>query len=384
MKKSLVALAALAATSAFAQVTLSGNIDFANASVSGSQLLARGTTISQTTGTSSTSVLNIRAVEDIGGGMKVTGHYGLDPRSLANDAYAVTNTTTNLDTTTASATTKVAASSNTATGLSRDELFVGIEGAFGNLRLGSPNSIGLNSFQVSSPLGTGVGSSYTGGGTSGTMTNSYVQTRYSRSVRWDSPVINGFQAAVLYAPGNDQTAVVTSNAGVALLIPNARTATEFGLRYTNGPLVASYASVEQAAQTNNLGWYGASSTGAGPIKTKVNLINASYNLGATTVYAGWNDGDALASAATATPTKGQRLAIKQDMGTVVLIAQQSTQTSTTSNTKATVTGLRADYNLSKTAAAYIGYENWDTGTAYADKLTTGTRKITSIGLRKSF
>jgi len=246
MKKSLVALAALAATSAFAQVTLSGNIDFANASVSGSQLLARGTTISQTTGTSSTSVLNIRAVEDIGGGMKVTGHYGLDPRSLANDAYAVTNNTTNADPAlVAPATTfKSPAPSNTATGLSRDELFVGIEGAFGNLRLGSPNSIGLNSFQVSSPLGTGVGSSYTGGGTSGTMTNSYVQTRYSRSVRWDSPVINGFQAAVLYAPGNDQAGVVTSNAGVALLIPNARTATEFGLRYTNGPLVASYASVE--------------------------------------------------------------------------------------------------------------------------------------------
>ena len=153
MKKSLVALAALAATSAFAQVTLSGNIDFANASVSGTQLLAKGNTISQTTGTSSTSVLNIRAVEDIGGGMKVTGHYGLDPRSLANDAYAVTNNTTNLDTTTASATTKVAAPSNTATGLSRDEVFVGIEGAFGNLRLGAPNSIGLNSFQVSSPLG---------------------------------------------------------------------------------------------------------------------------------------------------------------------------------------------------------------------------------------
>jgi len=387
MKKSLVALAALAATSAFAQVTLSGNIDFANASVSGSQLLARGTTISQTTGTSSTSVLNIRAVEDIGGGMKVTGHYGLDPRSLANDAYAVTNNnSTTADVTTAPGTAK--AQANTATGLSRDELFVGIEGAFGNLRLGAPNSIGLNSFQVSSPLGTGVGSSYTGGGTAGTMTNSYVQTRYNRSLRWDSPVINGFQAAILYAPGNDQPAVTTTASGtassvpVAMLIPNARNGTEFGLRYTNGPLTASYASVEQATQTNGAGWYATGT--AGLVKTKVNLINASYNLGATTVYAGWNDGDALASTTTVTATKGQRLAIKQDMGTVVLIAQQSTQTSGTSNTKATVTGLRADYLLSKTAAAYIGYENWDTGAAYGNNLTTGTRKITSIGLRKSF
>jgi len=226
MKKSLVALAALAATSAFAQVTLSGNIDFANASVSGTQLLAKGNTISQTTGTSSTSVLNIRAVEDIGGGMKVTGHYGLDPRSLANDAFSVSNNR--------GAAGATAALGVTATGLSRDELFVGIEGGFGNLRLGSPNSIGLNSFQVSSPLGTGVGSSYTGGGTAGTMTNSYVQTRYSRSLRWDSPVINGFQAAVLYAPGNDQPSVaaaaVTSGTIAAPLIPNNRKATEFGLR----------------------------------------------------------------------------------------------------------------------------------------------------------
>ncbi len=377
MKKSLVALAALAATSAFAQVTLSGNIDFANANVGGTQLLAKGTTISQTVGVSSTSVINIRAVEDIGGGMKVTGHYGLDPRSLANDSFAVSNNR--------AAEGVTGALGATATGLARDEVFVGIEGAFGNLRLGAPNSIGLNSFQVSSPLGTGIGSSYTGGGTAGTMTNSYVQTRYNRSVRWDSPVINGFQAAILYAPGNDQLSVAAADATTAgsisaPLIPNARKATEIGLRYTNGPLTASYASVEQAAQTNATGWYPSGASAA--VKTKVNMINASYNLGATTVYAGWNDGDALAAALTA--TKGTRLAIKQDMGTVVLIAQQSTQTSGANNTKATVTGLRADYNLSKTAAAYVGYENWDTGAAYNNNLTTGTRKITSVGLRKSF
>ncbi len=376
MKKSLVALAALAATSAFAQVTLSGNIDFANASVSGTQLIAKGTTISQTTGTSSTSVLNIRAVEDIGGGMKVTGHYGLDPRSLANDSFSVSNNRG------ANAATK--ALGVTATGLARDEVFVGIEGGFGNLRLGAPNSIGLNSFQVSSPLGTGVGSSYTGGGTAGTMTNSYVQTRYSRSVRWDSPVVNGFQAAVLYAPGNDQDSVASSDLTVgaisAPLIPNARKATEFGLRYSNGPLTASYASVEQAAQTNATGYYPSGASAA--VKTKVNLLNASYNLGATTLYLGWNDGDSLAAAAT--KTKGQRFAIKQDMGTVVLIAQYSTQTSGATDVKATVSGLRADYNFSKTSAAYVGYENWDTGTNYANSLTTGTRKIASVGLRKSF
>ena len=358
---------------------MSGNIDFANASVSGTQLLAKGTTISQTVGVSSTSVLNIRAVEDIGGGMKVTGHYGLDPRTLANDSFAVSNNR--------GAAGATGALSNTATGLARDELFVGIEGGFGNLRLGAPNSIGLNSFQVSSPLGTGIGSSYTGGGTAGTMTNSYVQTRYSRAVRWDSPVINGFQAAVQYAPGNDQASVaanavtggvVTSGTIAAPLIPNNRKATEYGVRYANGPLTVSYASVEQAAQTNATGWYPSGASAA--VKTKVNMLNASYNLGATTLYAGWNDGDALA--ATLTKTKGQRLAIKHTVGSMDLIAQQSTQTTTAG--KATVTGMRADYNFSKTSAAYVGYENWDTGTAYDSSLTTGTRKIASMGLRKSF
>jgi predicted porin len=44
-----------------------------------------------------------------------------------------------------------------------------------------------------------------------------------------------------------------------------------------------------------------------------------------------------------------------------------------------VTGLRADYNLSKTAALYIGYESYDNGAATANETTA-----TAIGLRKSF
>jgi len=359
MKKSLVALAALAATSSFAQVTLSGNIDFANASVGGTQLWAKGSTVSQTVGVASTSVINIRAEENLGGGLKVTAHYGLDPRSLANDSFAVTNNTgvvSNVGAQTANNGTSstqistlgtVAGQANTVTGLARDEAFVGIEGGFGNIRLGAPNSIGLNSFQVSSPLGTGIGSSYTGGGTAGTMTNSYVQTRYSRSIRWDSPVMAGFQAAILYAPGNDQAATTTNGGAagtpatmsassgavtpavaVANLIPNARKATEVGLRYANGPLTVSYANIAQADQTYTTGWY-ANTTGSAGKKTSMSVLNASYNLGATTLYVGWNDGDRLAPTSStdmaATKSKGSRVAIKQTMGAVDLMLQHSTQ-----------------------------------------------------------
>ncbi len=382
MKKTLIALAALAATASFAQstVTISGILDFAGASVSGTQAIAKGSTFSTTTGTSSTSVLRFIAVEDLGGGMKATAQYNFDPRTLSNDSLAVTNNTQG----TAGASNQVG---NTATGLARDELFVGISGGFGNLRLGSPNSIGLNSFQAASPLGTGIGSAYTGGGTAGTMTNSYVQTRYSRSVRYDSPVMNGFSASVLYAPGNDQAAVAasttTSGGQSALLTPNAREATEFGLNYANGPLTVSYANIAQSAQTNPTGWY---AVGTGNlVKTSMNLLNANYKFGAaTTVYAGWYDGDALASTTSATKVEGYRLAVKQTVGAVDLVAQYTEQKTGATKTKSTVTGLRADYNLSKTAAVYLGYEDWDTGTAYANSTSTGTRKITAVGLRKSF
>jgi predicted porin len=382
MKKTLVALAALAATGAFAQstVTLSGNMDFAGASITGTQTLAKGATVSTGVGTSSTSVINLVAEETVTGGFKITAKYGLDPRTLSNDSLAITNNGNSYS--------SGQMVSSTITGLARDEAFIGIAGGFGNLRLGSPNSIGLNSFQVASPLGTGVGSGYTGGSTSATMTNSFVQTRYNRSVRYDSPSFNGITVSALYAPGNDATPYVASAAAVALLIPNGRNATEFGLRYAAGPLTVSYAYVEQAAGTLTAGWYGTSTgtsaTTTAFVKTATNMVNASYVMGATTLYAGWNDGDTLASTTAAVPTNGYRVGIKQTMGAIDLMASYTTQTSTTSDLKATVAGLRADYNFSKTAAAYVGYESWDTGTAYNNSLTTGTRKIASMGLRKSF
>jgi Gram-negative porin len=398
MKKSVVALAALSATAAMAQVTISGLIDFANANVGGTQLHAKGNTISTTVGTSATSVIRIIAAEDIGGGMKITGQYNLDPRTLANDSYSVTSNTGSVAGAATGTVASVAGQSNTAVGLARDEVFVGISGGFGNLRLGAPNSIGLNSFQVGSPLGTGIGSGYTAGSTANTMTNAYVVTRHNRSFRYDTPSMNGFTASVLYAPGNDQgqrttdAAASAAAAPIANLIPNSRQFTEIGLRYDNGPLSVSAVNIASKAQVNAGGFYVAGSNVAGA-KTSVSMINASYNLGATTLYVGMHDGDQYAlTGTTATTTKGNRFGIKHTVGAVDLMAMSSTQKDTTSETKRTVTGFRVDYNFSKTSAAYLGYEKYDSGVATYSTASassnvanlTGTRTITSIGLRKSF
>jgi predicted porin len=377
MKKTLVAIAALAATGAFAQVSMTGNLDFAGANIKGTMPGSNGTTFATSGVTASTSVINIFAKEDIGGGTSVTAWYGLDPRTLSNDAFSVA---------------VPAAAKVTATGLSRDELYVGAAGSFGNIRLGSPNALGLESAGDASPLGTGVGSGY--GPLAGQGMNSVVQTRYSRSARYDSPVIAGFTASVQYAPGNDEVANTGASAGlVALNVPNNRKTTEIGLKYNNGPLNASVVNIGQDSQVNKTGFYSGAYGAVAPAKTSATILGVNYKMDNTTLYFGYNTGDKLAANATnggAVQSKGTRLAIKQTIGQVDLMAQQTTQdvtgdTTAANNVKATITGLRGVYNLSKTAATYIGYEKYDTKLATStDAFTGGDRKIVSIGLKKSF
>jgi len=398
MKKTLVALAALAATASFAQssVTLSGNLDFAYSSTTGSNTAYNGNTIATTTGTSSTSVINIRAIEDIGGGMKVTAHYGLDPRTLANDSLGVSNAKYAVTTTAAPANL-----ANTATGLGRDELFVGISGGFGEIRIGAPNSISLNTHQAASPLGTGVGSGY-----AFISQNASVTTRFSRSVRYDSPIMNGFSVSALHAPGGDgaNTSSTTTTGGntagtqnsalasntTGLGEPNARKATEFSLNYSNGPLNVRLASVNFAAQDNPLGYYG---IGAASLKSATtSMIGANYTFGATTVYAGYTTGDQIVGSAgtnDGSTVKATRLAVKQAMGTVDVIVQTQnlivTSAAGVDGPTQTLVGARVDYNLSKTAVAYLGYQRLDTAAAYsAATFAGGDLSTVSVGLRKSF
>lgn len=323
-------------------MTLSGNLDYALINVGGDSATNKGSTVATTTGTSSTSVLRFIAVEDLGGGMKATAQYNFDPRALSNDAGA----------------------------LGRDEVFLGLSGSFGNLRLGSPNSIGLGAFLATSPLGTGIGSGYAPNST-GTGMLPVLNTRYNRSVRYDSPSFNGLTLSLLNAPGNDQTYSATN------LVANARNTTEVGATYVNGPLTVALMNISQAAQTNGL-VAATPQVAVNSVKTSTTVLGANYNFGATTVYGAYFDGELLASTTTATDVKGYRAAIKHSIGAIDLMASYQEGEGKVSGLKDKVSGLRADYNLSKTAAAYVGYENWNGVNA------NDTRTLTSIGLRKSF
>jgi hypothetical protein len=267
----------------------------------------------------------------------------------------------------------------------------------GTVKLGAPNSVGLDINTTSSPLGTGVGSGY-GLTTKSLIRTAFIDTRYDRSIRLDSAVMNGIKASALYAPGNDElnTAVIadtTNFSSVARNIPNNRKVTELGLNYANGPLNVQWLNYTVAAQTYATGYYGvlystgaAATTALGYVATKSNMLAANYNLGATTLYGAWWSGDSTSSTTAVVHVSGNRYAVKQNFGAID-VALQYTQTTLGSSTTTTskAIGARADYNLSKTAAAYVGYENVDTGAAATTNTTSaGVRKITSIGLRKSF
>ncbi len=355
---------------------MSGLLDFASSSTTGSMYASNGKTVSTTQGTSATSAINIVAIEDLGAGMKVEARYEIDPRTFANDGFAVTS---NIQATAKDQ------PANTATGLNRHQAFIALSGGFGAVKLGAPNSTGLSASGASSPLGTGIGSGYAPVASAGV--NAAISTRFSgRAVRYESPVMNGFSATYHYAAGNDEANVQASSLNVAQQVINTRGYTEIGLNYSNGPLNATYAQQKTDKQTNNTGWYAASSAGAtaainAPDST-AKIWGANYKISDTTLYVGGLSGNAPSTTTAAGKTlKGSRVAIKQTIGAID-VALQSTKVKL-DTTEAKITGARADYNLSKTAAVYVGYEKWDTGAA-ASSSTTGDRKITAIGLRKSF
>lgn len=369
MKKTLVAMAALAATASFAQssVVLSGNLDAAYVSRTGTLTGGNGSTITTGVGTASTSAIKISAMEDLGGGMKMTVQYEIDPRAVTDDT--ATQVLAYNSVAVAGASVSV---SSTNKWWGTHEIFVGLSGGFGNIQLGSPNSFSLTTHGASSPLGTGIGSGYTANGATNTGWAYLSSTRYVRSAKYTSPDMGGLTVGVLYAPGNDQTAVAATT---AISVPNNRQTTEIGLNYSKGNLNASFANIQQAAQTNATGYL---ATGTGSlVATNANVLGANYKMGNLTAYLGMGSGTRITGSATAVTQSNSRAALKYSMGNIDLIGQYTQTESAGVTTK--VTGARADYNLSKTATAYLGYEAFDNGSASTNQLN-----ILAVGLRKSF
>jgi predicted porin len=396
MKKTLVALAALAATSAFAQssVQIDGNVDagFRNRS---SQAAADKFGKVQANNTSTTALF-FRGTEDLGGGVKASFLAELDWNPTQSQTLDGT----------AGAQYYVGTPFN-------GEQFIGLESAsLGKVRIGTPNSAILEANGQAQPFGTAVGGGYmnTGVNCLGAATvatlgvNQFIGgaeaagrvIRYERAVRYDTPVFNGFSASYLYSAQNgNQTDTATKASD------NTNGVNELGLKYSNGPLNVNYATTTIEAG-NKAASSGPAITGTGTgtptaatyafttataglaagQSVKYTYAAANYKVGNVTVYGGLTTGK-TGGGLTTMDTASKNIAVKYQVnGALALMANVlRVDDKLAANQDAKLVGAGADYALSKRTTAYYRFEQADSKVA---DTTAGKYVTQAIGLRHTF
>lgn len=351
MKKTLVALAALAATASFAQssVTISGAVSTAlNSQASttgtGAAAVSSNSLFFFQNGTGTTNV-TFSGVEDLGGGMKGLFLYELDPQANLQNAAPLSG-----------------------------EVFVGVSGGWGTLKLGAPNMPSLGTQASRSPLGT-----KSGGGFGGVLGSGKV--RMNSSLRYDTPNFSGFSASLGWAP---EVPSITAGGTAPVLAPGGAVAAgsvaqttgnvqaagasqiDIALDYANGPLAAGVSFYSQDAVGASAAFLAAV---GGQRQTNYFL---SYAFGDAKVFVGGHNQDNLAVApGVNTNQSGYNIGGRYDMGNIAFMANYAIQRVPANAAGASqdqrVWGLGADYKFSKRTAAYarINTQNNDNAAAGA-------------------
>ena len=398
----LTALATLAATGAFAQssVQIDGVMDAGYQAIN-----YKGTKVGGIGGNgASTSQINFRGTEDLGGGLKANFRVETDWNVVSNKANTgfvnATNTSATAGTIAAPVT---LANANSGGGtFGNGELRVGLSGNFGAIDLGAPNNFSLDANLTGQPFGTAIGSGFRGltRTDSGAMGGTGV--RFDNAVRYTSPTFSGFSAGLLYVQKNKKanagTASTTSTISQAFDYTTAVGAydyagvTELAAKYSNGPLNVVFANqVTDAKEIEGL-------TGAlGMTKRTLNTLGANYAFGDIKVFLhnqgykteGGSSSQTGYTAVGATYTMGAHSFMAQ-MGEYKLKAASSASSAAYVGQKSKLSALGYNYALSKRTTAYVRYEsiqdkaNALTKVATTDVTTNGDRTRTAVGLTHSF
>jgi predicted porin len=317
----LFALAALAVSgAAFAQssVSIIGNADVGLISSTGKKAaFAHG-------GGNSTPAVKFVVVEDLGGGMKAEALYEINP---------------NL----------------TSTALGKSEAFVGLNGGFGTVRMGMPNTGLLITQGGRTPFGTALGSNYAAG-SMGLGDDANANTRMNGAVQYRSPAIGGFAVVVDYSPEVAAVAAVPATAAtstkVETLGTNAVAALEANTIVTLTGAVAGI----------NLS-YSNSQNHKGTAFGRTDL-SASTKLGAVTLYVGHGKSDAAGAKAV------NNIGAMYPMGAVSLRANMAKQGDDSSTT------FGVQYDLSKRTSVYAKFDATEKAGKDID--------TTAFGVRHSF
>jgi predicted porin len=390
MKKTLVAIAALAAFGAQAQssVTISGVLDAGYRSVTAP--LSGDTKGAFQNGTA-TSAIFIRGTEDLGSGLSASFQYEINPDFVGGSGFSgsvLEGTATPADN---KVRTSNGANGNNFVGLTSKEL--------GGVKIGRLNTSTLAAWVTGSVFGTAMGSGY---GSNGNILTGYssslanfaqpAPTRLNNAVEYTSPTFSGFTARILYTPqvdnlaagGGENNATVTTIPGT-----NRQGATDIGLAYNQGPLNVQFAqqTAKQGANAmNSLVTVGVANEASS--KHQLTTLAANYTIGAAKILgAVWTEKHDRATAANDVDAKGMMIGAQYTIGKIDLKASQGKRDSrnAAANVDKKITGIGADYNFSKRTAAWVRMESRDADTnVTADTSAAGVTKATAVGIRHSF
>jgi predicted porin len=338
MKKSLIALAVLAASGAsMAQstVTLYGIADLWFGSVKSE---AAGQSLTQTkldSGGVNGSRWGMKGSEDLGGGLKANFDF---QQGISLDTGAGTSTA--------------------ATAFSRQS-WVGVSGGFGAVRLG----------RTTTPFDDVAGASHAvfDSALSPTVrvfaTSAYVG-RYNNMMYYQAPDMGGFSGAIAYGLGEDKTATTSASSNM-----------DFNLTYAAGPL-----SLQFAYQTLDI-----ANTVALPNDKKFMVLGAKYAFGPATLKANYGKADNIGNAANFDATDlqiGVDYAVSPAL-TVSASYAKSDDNKTAGQFESARKGfgLAAAYTLSKRTFVYGGFES-DSATVANTSDTKTT--VFAVGMQHRF
>ena len=399
MKKTLIALAALAATGAFAQssVTLSGNLDIGVKTTSAPTTASGSASKNEVAGNNvSTSALFFKGTEDIGGGLKAGFLLELDPNLTQSSTL----------------------SSTTAQGQDfsgtpfNGEQFVTVAGGFGEVKLGTANAGALVANGIAQPYGTAMGGGFSSSfgrlGSAGLGINQTFAgpsakdriVRHEKVVQYTTPTMSGFSGMFEYAFAND-AAVVAPAAGPAATGATATSGNSAGfmglsLKYSNGPLNAIYSYTNAkfgsnailVAETTGNGAFAGTSTAIAGSDVTWQFLAANYTFGATTVYGGYTTTkhNAAAGQATLEDASSWNIAAKYALSANVDLSANYLvrMTSVYAAAPANLLGLGADYKLSKRSNLYARYERTDANTGGTSTVGGSVATGFAVGVRHQF
>jgi predicted porin len=335
MKKTLVAIAALAAfgaASAQSSVTLYGRID---ASIGNQKTTTGGVTVADpgvqiSSGAHTGSRWGLRGSEDLGGGLKA--NFQLE-QGFSIDTGAANNPNE---------------FNRTAK--------VGLSGGFGSLDVGRQYDITDTIYANYDAMGysgfSAMGYTFNVGcgaaGGSGDCVG-----RQDNSVIYKTPSMGGFSVTALWAPGEDKTAAASAGRVYGLMAD-----------YSNGPI-----GVGLAWQSNK--------AAAGRTRTD-SVLGASYNLGVAKLFLQLESGKNNNTVGTG-KDNGFNVGAVIPVGAAKLSVGYATEKQKIAGaevSKAKAFGLLGTYDLSKRTYVYAGYRRGETNPVGANNTT----KVTKYGL----